>query len=262
MSRRNENILDLLSHCPWWISVGVAVAVYLALRFVVPSIAGESLFLKSIASVAPNIAWLVAIVFLLPAAVSAVDSLRKRRLLDRQSGIDSIRALSWKEFEELLAEAYRRDGYAVRENVSTGPDGGVDLRIEKDGNVYLVQCKQWRIDKVGVSVVREMYGLMTAERASGVIVATSGMFTQEAKNFAAHKPIDLVEGNQLVHLIRNVSIDRAAVPRLNVPPAPTRCPRCGNQLVIREAKRGEHVGGKFWGCASFPSCRHTQPYEA
>jgi restriction system protein len=26
-------------------------------------------------------------------------------------------------------------------------------------------------------------------------------------------------------------------------------------MVVRVAKRGKHVGEKFWGCSSFPECR-------
>jgi restriction system protein len=60
------------------------------------------------------------------------------------------------------------------ENDSAGPDGGIDLVIRKDGNRYLVQCKQWRSQKVGVKVVREMFGLVAAEKAAGGIVICSG----------------------------------------------------------------------------------------
>lgn len=42
---------------------------------------------------------------------------------------------------------------------------------------------------------------MTAEHAPGVIIMTSGLFTQEAKSFAENKPIDLVEGHQLADLM-------------------------------------------------------------
>ena len=103
----------------------------------------------------------------------------------------------------MIAEAYRRKGYSVVENYGVGPDGGIDLVLKKAGNLILVQCKRWKTQKVDVRVVREMYGVMTAERASGVIIITSGLFTQEARIFAEGKPIDLVEGHQLVDLIRS-----------------------------------------------------------
>jgi len=36
------------------------------------------------------------------------------------------------------------------------------------------------------------------------------------------------------------------------------CPRCGNELIIRTAKRGENTGSKFYGCKSYPRCKYTK----
>lgn len=36
------------------------------------------------------------------------------------------------------------------------------------------------------------------------------------------------------------------------------CPRCGNELIIRTAKRGENIGSKFYGCKSYPRCKYTK----
>lgn len=35
------------------------------------------------------------------------------------------------------------------------------------------------------------------------------------------------------------------------------CPRCGADLVLRTAKKGEHSGEQFYGCSRFPKCRYT-----
>lgn len=37
--------------------------------------------------------------------------------------------------------------------------------------------------------------------------------------------------------------------------AETACPKCGSNMVMREVKRGERKGQKFWGCSRFPQCR-------
>lgn len=37
-----------------------------------------------------------------------------------------------------------------------------------------------------------------------------------------------------------------------------KCPRCGGKLVLRTAKRGEHVGSQFYGCDKFPKCRYME----
>lgn len=39
---------------------------------------------------------------------------------------------------------------------------------------------------------------------------------------------------------------------------PKKCPRCGNNLVLRVAKKGNYVGKQFYGCSSFPKCRYTE----
>lgn len=260
MAKKNENILYLLAQAPWWVSIILSATAYITLKFIVPAINFQSWVLKGIAGTAPTIAIWLALVLLIPAPISFFNSLRKRKLLDKQKDLDSIKSLPWKEFEELVAEAYRRKGYSVVENYGIGPDGGVDLVLKKDGNLFLVQCKQWRSYKVDVRVVREMYGVMTAKQANGVIIITSGLFTQEAKNFAADKPVDLVEGNQLAVLIASAQTKPVYSPTGIKEPSKIEnlCPDCGGNLVLRVARHGKNTGNKFWGCSNFPKCKFTQ----
>jgi len=35
------------------------------------------------------------------------------------------------------------------------------------------------------------------------------------------------------------------------------CPKCGSELVLRVAKQGVNKGNQFYGCSSYPKCRHT-----
>lgn len=35
------------------------------------------------------------------------------------------------------------------------------------------------------------------------------------------------------------------------------CPKCGSKLVLRVAKQGVNKGNEFYGCSSYPKCRHT-----
>jgi restriction system protein len=263
MPRRNESILDILVQLPWWVSVLVAAIAYITLAYIIPLIQTENLVFKSLGKASPGFAPFVALFFLLPAPFSLYEKKRKQKLVDSQKDLQSIRDLSWRDFEHLVGEAYRRQGYTVLENTDAGPDGGIDLRLKKDGNRFLVQCKQWRTMKVGVKVVRELYGVMTAEHATGGIVITSGIFTQEARNFAAGKPIDLVEGNQLAALIDTVRKGSPAkTVEIHEPAVYSRpCPQCDGTLVLREAKRGKNIGQKFWGCSNYPKCRATEPYQ-
>jgi restriction system protein len=294
MARQNESILDVLIKLPWWVSVVCSVAAFVFLRYIVPLFVpagpatSSNYALKGLLSAAVVMAPLVAFVLFIPAPIAAFRQWRERRLLDSQEGLETIRTLSWARFETLMTGAYRRQGYSVaRPGGDGGPDGGVDLVLRKDGDIILVQCKQWKAWKVGVRVARELFGVMTARKAHGGIIVTSGLFTQEARRFAAGKPIDLVDGPQLAALIRTVQTAPATAPAIptrprSTPtqgpaapaqrgrvvqtgppqPAPKKiCPRCGADMVLRTAKRGAHSGQQFWGCADFPTCRATLPAE-
>lgn len=262
MRRKNEGILEILTELPWWVSVIVSATLYLTLKWLIPALQIDNIILKGFTQASPNLAAPLAILLLIPAPLSALNSWRKKRLLDKQNDIDSIRRLSWKEFEELVAEIFRRKGYSVIENSSKGPDGGVDVALKKDGNLFLVQCKRWKARKVGVQIVREMYGVMIAEQATGVIIITSGFFTQESQRFAEGKPIELIEGSQLASLVKSVQEEKGwSAQPMTVPESPNLCPRCGNELVLRTARRGQNAGSKFFGCTGYPTCRYTKAFQ-
>lgn len=260
MARKDENILTLLVQYPWWLSVVLAGSAYVILTFVIPWLisATASPAVRGLLGAAPLVAPLLAFVLLVPAPLAAFRAWRQFRLLDAQRDLTSIRALSWREFEALVAEAYRRQGYTVTHIGGDGPDGGVDLTLRKDGKCLIVQCKQWRADKVGVQVVREIFGVMTAQRAQGAVIITSGLFTQEATTFASGKPIDLVEGPQLADLVRSVqvrpsplslrtvagtdaAVQQASPSGASATSAPPKanpkasCPQCGAEMVLRTA---------------------------
>jgi restriction system protein len=267
LAKKNEGILVLLMALPWWVSVIVSSITFFMLAGVLPAISFESVLFQGLANGASKLAFIMAIVLLIPAPISAFNSWRKRKLFKQQESLDTIKKLSWKEFEELVAEVYRRKGFKVIENNQGGADGGVDVRLEKEGRKYLVQCKQWKNQKIGVAVIREMYGIMTAEKAEGVIVICSGKYTQDAEKFAQDKPIELIEGSKLFELIAMLKANEGDVKK-EVPqdtsenilePQKSKCPKCGSELLLRVAKKGPKEGNEFYGCSSFPKCRHTQP---
>ena len=265
MAKKNDDLVRALTLLPWWVNLLLASLAYLLVSGVVPAFLGDHPFAPAFAPVFGFLGVVVAGLFVLGAGLSFFAANRKRRLLDRQTGLDFILALSWREFEELVAEAYRRHGYRVVENAHPGPDGGVDIRLRKDGALHLVQCKNWRRRRIGVRVVREIYGVLAAENARQAVVVCSGDFTGDARRFAAGKPIRLVDDDALLTLVRGVrrvdgSVRRSPDPALLDRPADSQtvCPRCGGRLVERTAKRGEHAGRRFLGCETFPRCRHIE----
>jgi len=134
---------------------------------------------------------------------------RRRRLLEAQSGTNSLRDMNWREFEMLTGEAFRRQGYAIVENGLGGADGGIDLILRKNGKTILVQCKQWRNQRVDVKVVREMFGILVHEGADAMKIVALGDYTPDARRFAQGKPIELIHGGELIATVRSLQSTKA-----------------------------------------------------
>jgi restriction system protein len=286
-----EDIMDLVAMLPWWVGVVLALASYLLLHSVasqqvvattqpgqVGAMVTQTLW-KTLAGVGQ---YILPILCLAGAGMSAWRRRARQNLVTdvaQSKATDALDGMSWREFELLVGEGFRLQGYRVVETGGGGADGGVDLVLTKPGKnggeKFLVQCKQWRAFKVGVDVVRELYGVMAARGATGGFVVTSGRFTDEAVSFASGRNVNLVDGPKLHGLIRQAKagIDRsparsgssssaAAAPA--VPPNPAQmqaasCPLCAKPMVRRTAKRGANAGSEFWGCTGYPACRGTRP---
>lgn len=231
--------------------MALAGLAYLFLTIITGALPDSSLF-KPLASLIKKLAPLVVFILLVVAAVSAYFQFRKGRLLERQTGLDSVGELSWRQFESLVSEAFRRKGFLVLDNIEDGPDGGVDLRLRKNGQVVFVQCKHWKARSVGVKVVRELYGVMAAKSVKHGVVVTYGDFTSEAREFAKSNSITLIDGPRLTRMIASVQQSG----NIQVQPEAARpCPKCGSEMVLRVAKKGHYSGKRFWGCSKYPECR-------
>jgi len=266
--RKNEGIFDLLLLLPWWVTLvaGIGLWFYLGGQ----SMPASPFVLKEF------VTWFI-LQFLKwgclgAALVSGIATIWRELLFTSTKDIESIRAMSWGDFETLVGEAYRRQGYSVEETGGGGADGGIDLILRGKGEKIIVQCKQWKAFKVGVKVVREMYGIMVAEKADRVIIVASGTYTKEAIDFARNKPIELIEGNVLVKLIRDVKTGSvvavpggsSSVTSIRIAPQPhvqsesaitPSCPKCGSPMVLRTATKGVNAGNQFWGCSKYPACK-------
>lgn len=280
MAKRKQSALldwaDVVALLPWWGGAVLAVISYFWLHHIAlaplasvqPGQIGAGISQALYKGLATAGQFIVPLVCILGALTSAWRRHQRASLFENTAQSESVSALnemSWQEFELLVGEALRRGGFAVVETGGGGADGGVDLVLRKDGEKYLVQCKQWRAFKVGVPIVRELYGAMAASGAAGGFVVTSGVFTQEAKDFAAGRNIELVDGTELNEIIQRVRPQAAfaqAASHFTPKPSDTpNCPACGSAMVRRTAKKGVNAGNEFWGCGNYPQCRGIVPID-
>ena len=83
------------------------------------------------------------------AIVSACKSTPSRASLRKIKTLQDIREVPWQAFEQLTAAYYREHGYEADHTGQAGPDGGIDLKMRKDGKRILVQCKRYNGRSVG-----------------------------------------------------------------------------------------------------------------
>ena len=160
-----EDLMDLVAMLPWWAGVAFALLSYLILGRIAaqqvvaatqPGQVGAMLtqtLWKTFASVGQ---YVLPIICLAGAGMSAWRRKERKNLVvdvTQSKASDAPDGMSWREFEMLVGEGFRLQGYQVVESGGGGADGGVDLVLSRPGKnggeKFLVQCKQWRAFKVG-----------------------------------------------------------------------------------------------------------------
>src|SRR3982750_1020056 len=146
-----EDFVGLVALMPWWACVGAALLSYLVLsamaRPVVmtgiqPNQIGQAVTTAMFQGLAMIGQFVVPILCLAAAAVSATKRQQRRSLVAgvaQSKAPDALDRMSWQEFELLVGEGFRLQGYEVTELGGEGPDGGVDLVLRRDKEKFLVQ---------------------------------------------------------------------------------------------------------------------------
>ena len=147
--------------------------------------------------------------------------------VDVESSLDegvNLAAINWQDFEYLIRQVFEREfsesGGEVKVTQASR-DGGVDaVAFDPDpirGGKIVIQAKRYT-NTVGVSAVRDLYGTVMNEGATKGILVTTSSYGQDAYNFAKDKPLTLMDGSNLLHLLgkhgHNVRIDLAEAKRM------------------------------------------------
>ncbi|MBR3764989.1 MAG: restriction endonuclease [Clostridia bacterium] len=119
----------------------------------------------------------------------------------------NLAAMHWLDFENLIRELFEQEfsqnGGSVR-ITQASRDGGVDaVAFDPDpirGGKIVVQAKRYT-NVVGVSAVRDLYGTIQHEGAMKGILVTTSTYGKDAYDFIVGKPITLISGAELLHLL-------------------------------------------------------------
>jgi HJR/Mrr/RecB family endonuclease len=99
------------------------------------------------------------------------------------SDFNNIDQLKGTDFEELISNLFKKNGYMVTKTSASG-DNGVDLVVKKKTNAKIVesiaiQCKRYKA-KVGISAVQEVFTGKHVYRCKSAMVITTSQFSNQA----------------------------------------------------------------------------------
>ncbi len=119
----------------------------------------------------------------------------------------NLAAIDWEDFEHLIRELFEEEFTSSGGEVKitqASRDGGVDaVAFDPDpirGGKIVIQAKRYT-NTVGVSAVRDLYGTVMNEGATKGILVTTSDYGPDAYSFAKGKPLTLLNGANLLHLL-------------------------------------------------------------
>ena len=190
-----NSLFAILLRKPWWMSLGIAAGIAVVARLVLPEkyvIAGA----------------LGGIPFIVLAAIAAGRQLRAPSAARVTSTLETVAAMSWREFSSALEDAFRRDGYAV----ARVPGPQADFEIVKAGRTSLVGCKRWKAASTGVEPLRDLDRAREAREAQESVYVAVGGFTDNARRFATGNRIRIIQGTELAQMLRGMAREKKARP--------------------------------------------------
>jgi restriction system protein len=150
---------------------------------------------------------------LAPVAPVAQINREDRRFVDSYdvaSGLDgsvNLASIDWEDFEHLIRELFGKEfatGGGEVKVTQASRDGGVDaVAFDPDpirGGKIVIQAKRYT-NVVGVAAVRDLWGTISHEGAMKGILVTTSNYGPDAYEFAKGKPITLLDGGNLLHLL-------------------------------------------------------------
>lgn len=122
-------------------------------------------------------------------------------LLRRKRPTAAAPGLRDHEFNALVADSFRQQGYQLVDAARSGRDAQADLLLRRERQTFVVLTTHHRAAKVGVEALQALHRTMGVHGASGGFALTTGRFSRDAVAFAGNCNIRLIDGAALGTLL-------------------------------------------------------------
>ena len=179
-----NSVFAMLLRSSSWISFALAVGLTLLARIVLPD---------EYVPFAPA----VALPFFVTGLITGWKEWRQPSQARVAATLEAVGAMSWREFSELMEQAFKRDGHSV-----TRTSGAADFILMKEGRTALVACKRWKAASHGLQPLAELAADRDRSGAGEALYVATSTMSDNALRFAADNKIALMRGPELTRLLR------------------------------------------------------------
>lgn len=186
-----NSVFGILLRSPWWISLGVAVAMVAATQALLPE------HLRNVGSMA-------AFPFVVIAGIALWKQLRAPAEGEVDGLLAAAAAMAWSQFEAALRAGFAREGYAVEAG-----EGGADLALAREGRRTLVAARRWKAARVGEEALAPLVKALRTQDASRGLVVTLGALSPQAQGLAKANGVEVLQGAALAQVLRRAGVKAA-----------------------------------------------------
>jgi restriction system protein len=180
-----NSLFAILLRSPWWYSLGIAVALALLMRLLLPKDYAVAGMLGSFP-------------FVVIAAMAAWKQLRAPSAAQLAQTQQRLQAMSSREFAEAIEAAFRAQGHEVRRLQLPGADLELTLRHRRT----VVAFRRWKAASVGVEPLRELQAAQVRLEADASLYVATGALSEKATDFVRESKLQLMGAPELAQLMR------------------------------------------------------------
>ena len=180
-----NSLFAILLRSPWWISLGVGVALALLMRVLLPPEYAAPAMLGSFP-------------FFVIAAMAAWKQLRAPSAAQVEQTLQRLQAMNSRDFIAALEAAFRAEGHEVRRLDLPG----ADLELTKGPRRTVIACRRWKAAKLGAEPLRELQAARQRLEADAAVYVGIGETSEQAADLLRSAKVQRMGAIELVQLLR------------------------------------------------------------